>query len=165
MRKILAVIFILIFAFAFIRITTSTYENIKRRNNAQLFHIHEEGIMKDSLLRSWHEVKILNMRYFLCSDMLMLIRICSGFVITMFFADITAVFANSWERALISLRGLVLVMIWLFLQFLCRRWMKENLRWIWKTALLIRCQKDLWFITTKASHTALICQYCSRIGI
>lgn len=52
MRKILAVIFILIFAFAFIRITTSTYENIKRRNNAQLFHIHEEGIMKEFLLRS-----------------------------------------------------------------------------------------------------------------
>ncbi len=34
MKKCLRVILVLIFVFAFIRITTSTYENIKRRNNA-----------------------------------------------------------------------------------------------------------------------------------
>ena len=34
MKKCLSVILVLIFVFAFIRIATSTYENIKRRNNA-----------------------------------------------------------------------------------------------------------------------------------
>ena len=36
MKKIILVVLIFLLAFAFIRITTSTYENIKRRNNTQV---------------------------------------------------------------------------------------------------------------------------------
>ena len=39
MKKILIAILILIFLFAFVRIITSTYKNIKRNNSAQAFAI------------------------------------------------------------------------------------------------------------------------------
>lgn len=41
MKKILIVALVLLFAFAFIRITTSTLENIKRGNNAQVMSAPE----------------------------------------------------------------------------------------------------------------------------
>ncbi len=47
MKKVLIVILVLLFVFAFIRITTSTYENIKRRNNAQVTPLSEYSIMTD----------------------------------------------------------------------------------------------------------------------
>lgn len=36
MKKIIIILLIFLLAFAFIRIATSTYENIKRRNNTQV---------------------------------------------------------------------------------------------------------------------------------
>ena len=42
MKKIIAVILIFLFAFALIRITTSTYENKKRRDNLQSFSVPEK---------------------------------------------------------------------------------------------------------------------------
>ena len=42
MRKILVIILILLFVFAFIRITTSTYENKKRRDNLKTFTVSEK---------------------------------------------------------------------------------------------------------------------------
>lgn len=45
MRKILAIILILLIVFTFIRISTSTYENQKRRNNAKEFTISKESVM------------------------------------------------------------------------------------------------------------------------
>ena len=50
MKKILISILILIFLFAFIRITTSTYENIKRRNNAQAMPVTEFSIITNFLV-------------------------------------------------------------------------------------------------------------------
>lgn len=47
MKKILVVILVLLFVFAFIRITTSTYENIKRTNNAHAMPVSEYKIMTD----------------------------------------------------------------------------------------------------------------------
>lgn len=47
MRKILAIILILLFVFAFIRITTSTYENKKRIDNSQTFSVSEKCIVKE----------------------------------------------------------------------------------------------------------------------
>ena len=44
MKKIIAVILMLLFAFALIRITTSTYENKKRRDNLQSFSVPENAI-------------------------------------------------------------------------------------------------------------------------
>ncbi len=41
MKKILIAILILLFIFATIRITTSTYENMVRERNAQATHIQE----------------------------------------------------------------------------------------------------------------------------
>ncbi len=45
MKKILIVILVLLFVFAFIRITTSTYENINRKYNAQVMTMSEYSIM------------------------------------------------------------------------------------------------------------------------
>ena len=47
MRRIFVVILVLLFIFALIRITTSTYENKKRRNNVQTFTISKESIMTE----------------------------------------------------------------------------------------------------------------------
>ena len=46
MKKIIGVILILLFAFALIRITTSTYENKKRRDSLQTFSVSEKCIIK-----------------------------------------------------------------------------------------------------------------------
>lgn len=42
MRKIIAIILIILFVFAFIRITTSIYENKKRANNLNTFKLYNE---------------------------------------------------------------------------------------------------------------------------
>ncbi len=42
MKKILIIILILLFIFAFLRITTSTYENFKRRQNIHTDFTPEE---------------------------------------------------------------------------------------------------------------------------
>ena len=41
-RKIIAIILIILFVFAFIRITTSIYENKKRANNLNTFKLYNE---------------------------------------------------------------------------------------------------------------------------
>ena len=45
MRRILAIILVLLFVFAFIRIATSTYENKKRRDDSQIFSGYNKGIL------------------------------------------------------------------------------------------------------------------------
>ena len=50
MKKILITILILIVVFALIRITTSTYENIKRRNNAQAMPVPDFSIITNFLV-------------------------------------------------------------------------------------------------------------------
>ncbi len=55
MKKILIVVFVLLFMFAVIRITASTYENIKRKNNAQvmsMFQCETEKIMETKMLQN-----------------------------------------------------------------------------------------------------------------
>ncbi len=52
MKKILITILILLLVFALIRITTSTYENIKRRNNAHVMPVSEYRIMTNFLAPS-----------------------------------------------------------------------------------------------------------------
>ena len=51
MKKIVVIVLILLFIFALIRITTSTYENNKRRNNAQAFPIFKESIVEEFLFQ------------------------------------------------------------------------------------------------------------------
>lgn len=48
MKKILITALVLLFAFAFIRITTSTFENIKRKNNEQVISAPEHEIKTGS---------------------------------------------------------------------------------------------------------------------
>ncbi len=50
MKKILTVILILLFAFAFIRIASSTYENKKRRNNTHALPTYEHSIITSFLV-------------------------------------------------------------------------------------------------------------------
>ena len=39
MKKVLVVILVVMFVFAFLRITTSTYENLKRGHDSQVFQV------------------------------------------------------------------------------------------------------------------------------
>ncbi len=48
MKKILIIVLILFFVFAFIRITTSIYENKKRRDNAQGLSVSEHSIITNN---------------------------------------------------------------------------------------------------------------------
>lgn len=47
MKKFLIVILVLIFAFASVRIITSTYENAKQKNNAKAMNVHISTIVQN----------------------------------------------------------------------------------------------------------------------
>ena len=50
MKKMLIVLLVLLFMLTFIRIATSTYENIKRRNNEQMLPIPKYGMTTNSFV-------------------------------------------------------------------------------------------------------------------
>ncbi len=52
MKKSLVIILVVLFVFALIRITTSTYENKERGNNVQVLPMHEYSILTNFLVHS-----------------------------------------------------------------------------------------------------------------